>query len=84
MTVMMNSSEYDNFIINMCETAKSRVKNPNVDDITRITPIWKLLEQIFNVKIGHCIKTYRSDTLTRNNDVNFRTIIAVKSERRII
>ena len=43
---------------------------------------WELTNRILNAKIGSLVKTYRSNNLTRINVVNFRSSIAVKSEKQ--
>ena len=52
MIVMMDKSGYDNCIINICETTKSRVQHPNIAGTVRITLIWESVEHILNTKTG--------------------------------
>ena len=50
----------------------------------RTSLLWDLVERILNVSIGGILKAYRSDTLTRVNNVTFRQRVAVKCEIKSI
>ena len=58
-----------------------RVKKESLTMDTRKKLIWELFDRIINATFGENIRNYREHNLKRLNDVNFRTELAVKSEK---
>ena len=48
------------------------------------TLLWHLVDRILNAEIGHGVKQYRQNKLSRVNDVSFRKRLAVKYESTTI
>ena len=68
-------------ISRLVDISATRVSNSCLARNDRKLLFWGLVNKILNAKIGSLVKTYRSKKLTRNNDVNVRISIVVKSEK---
>ena len=68
-------------ISRLVDISATRVSNSCLARNDRKLLFWDLVNKILNAKIGSLVKTYKSKKLTRNNDVNFRSSLAVKSEK---
>ena len=66
-------------IINM---SKTRVVSRILTDEYRKSIVMNVLNRVSNAKIGNTINNYRSNNLTRVNDVKFRTNLAVLSVKK--
>ena len=62
--------------------SKSRVTSNILTDEYRKISIMNILNRVSNAKIGNMIKNYRSNNLTRVNDVKFRTNLALLSIKK--
>ena len=65
-----------------CAISQTRVKYASLIVQARSDIFWELVNQILNAEIGGATKKYRNQTLTKVNDVSFRTFIEVKSENK--
>ena len=62
--------------------SKIRVTTVKLTDMNRYDIIMDILNRVSNAKISNTIINYRSQNLTRVNDVNFRTILKVSSRKK--
>ena len=64
--------------------AKSKIRLPllSLDDVERSKLVKNLLDRVSNAKIGNTIRNFRSNNLTRVNDVQFRTNLKVLSVKK--
>ena len=74
--------EYDSMMGKLREVSENIILDYNLKRSDRVSVSWELIEQILNAKVEKMVKTYQSDHLTRLNGVNFRTTIAIKSEKK--
>lgn len=69
-------------ITTLMNISKSRVTTVKLTDMNRYEIIIDILNRVSNAKIGNTIRNYRSQNLTRVNDVNFRTTLKVSSRKK--
>ena len=69
-------------ITTLMNISKSRVTTVKLTDMNRYEIIMDILNRVSNAKIGNTIRNYRSQNLTRVNDVNFRTTLKVSSRKK--
>ena len=62
-------------------TSESRVIDTSLNRTHRRYLIFELVQKLLNTKIGQCTNYYQYENKTRDNDVKFRTTIAIKSEK---
>lgn len=77
----MQKDEYI-VITNLYKISTNRVKSNILTLERRKNVIWELTDRIINANFGLIVSNYRSDKLKRINCVNFRTEVAVKSEKK--
>lgn len=64
------------------QISNARVKSVLIKDADRKRLLLEIVNRISNAKIGKTIENYRSNNLTRVNDVKFRTNLAVLSVKK--
>ena len=75
----MKDGKQSAIIKEIIKTSNIRVPSTFLKDEDRIVLVTDILNRISNAKTGMTIKNYRSNNLTRVNDVKFRTKLAVLS-----
>ena len=83
MKVENGKSEFKE-ITNLCEISSSKVISNLLTMNTREDIIWELIDRVSNALFGSIIKQYSENRLKRQNDVNFRTELAVVGKKKSI
>ena len=63
-------------------TSILRIESIELKNEDRVDIFLQILNRVSNAKIGYTIKHFRTENLTRVNDVKFRTQLAVLSVKK--
>ena len=66
----------------LIETSSSRVELWDVSMDVRKELMLEIINRTIHVKVGNMKRNYRDKEMKRNNEVSFRTSIAVKCEKK--
>ena len=66
----------------LCDTYSNRLPKLTLSSDDKSMLTWDLISRVLNVVVGERVRSYRSKSLTRLNDVNFRKRISVKCEKK--
>ena len=66
----------------LCDTYSNRLPKLTLSSDDKSMLTWDLISRVLNVVVGERVRSYRSKSLIRLNDVNFRKRISVKCEKK--
>ena len=66
----------------LVKTSNTRVVSMVLNNEDRLDVFLEILNRVSNAKIGNTVRQYRTNALTRVNDVKFRTELSVLSVKK--